>query len=80
MLGGAKPDRPPFSFWYHFLADQASGDAAVRAHLNHLHRYDLDFLKVMNDNPYPHSSGRIQWVEELASVVPLRVRPASGGS
>lgn len=58
VLGGRKPDRPPFSFWHHFPHDQVAGKPAVDAHLDQLDRYAMDVLKVMNDNPYPHS-GRI---------------------
>jgi uroporphyrinogen decarboxylase len=53
VLAGERPDRPPVNFWHHFSPTAASGQAAVDAHLQHLRRFDLDFLKVMNDNPYP---------------------------
>ncbi|MFQ5495757.1 MAG: hypothetical protein ACE5EX_10300, partial [Phycisphaerae bacterium] len=53
VLAGERPDRPPVSFWHHFKPDQACGKAALDAHLQFLSRYDLDFLKVMNDNVYP---------------------------
>ncbi len=71
VLAGRKPDRPPFSFWYHFPPDQAAGSAAVRAHLEPLDRYGMDVLKVMNDNPYPHA-GRMARVEDLAALTPLQ--------
>ena len=53
VLEGRTPDRPPVSFWYHFPADQVSGPPAVEAHLRHVETYDLDFLKIMDDNRYP---------------------------
>jgi len=53
VVRGRPTDRPPVSFWHHFPPDKQFGSAAVDAHLRHLRRYDLDFLKVMNDNPYP---------------------------
>ncbi|MFQ5589686.1 MAG: uroporphyrinogen decarboxylase family protein [Phycisphaerae bacterium] len=53
VLAGDKPDYPPVSFWYHFPPEQAAGPAAVNAHLQHLARYELDFLKIMNDQVYP---------------------------
>lgn len=53
VLNGQKPDRPPVSLWCHFPADARYGQAAIDAHLNHLRTYNLDFLKVMNDNGYP---------------------------
>ena len=53
VLAGEQPDRPPVSFWHHFPPDCQHGPPAVDAHLRQLERYDVDFLKVMNDNPYP---------------------------
>jgi uroporphyrinogen decarboxylase len=53
VLAGRRPDRPPLGFWYHFAPDCVAGPRAVQAHLAHLETYDLDFLKVMNDNHYP---------------------------
>ena len=53
VLAGEQPDRPPVSFWHHFPPDCQFGQAAIDAHLKQLARFDLDFLKVMNDNPYP---------------------------
>ncbi len=53
VIRGQQPDHPPVSFWHHFPPRAATGQAAVDAHLAHLQRYDLDFLKVMNDHQYP---------------------------
>src|SRR4030042_636776 len=67
-LEGPQPDRPPVSFWYHFPPDCASGPRAVEAHVRHLETYDLDFLKIMDDNRYPRSvtaSGVIAGVRDL---------------
>jgi uroporphyrinogen decarboxylase len=71
VLQGRRPDRPPVSFWCHFPSDQVYGPAAVDAHLKHLETYELDFLKVMNDNGYP-SSTRIRSAADLASLNALR--------
>ncbi len=57
VLGGEKPDRSPIGFWHHFPPNAVCGRAAVDAHLDHLNCYDLDFLKIMNDNPYPTRLG-----------------------
>lgn len=67
VLAGLRPDRAPVSFWHHFESDQVCGSAAVRAHVDHLRRFDLDFLKVMNDNGYPHGEP-IRSVEDLAGL------------
>jgi uroporphyrinogen decarboxylase len=53
VVEGRRPDRPPVSFWYHFGPGEVAGPAALEAHLRHVETYDLDFLKVMNDNRYP---------------------------
>jgi uroporphyrinogen decarboxylase len=71
VIEGRRLDRPPYSFWHHFRPDQVYGPTAVAAHVGHLERYDLDFLKVMNDNDYPHE-GLIHDVRDLNSLVELR--------
>jgi uroporphyrinogen decarboxylase len=58
VVSGQCPDRPPVSFWHHFGPDAVSGPEAVGAHLRHLEAYDLDFLKVMDDNRYPRTFNR----------------------
>lgn len=68
-LAGTRPDHPPVSFWHHF--SRAHGRAAVDAHLRHQETYDLDFVKVMNDNFYPHRK-RIRSIEELGEIETLR--------
>ena len=67
VLAGRKPDRPPFSFWCHFPADQVAGPAALEAHLDQHNTYGTDFIKVMNDNAYPHPQ-LIQNVKELDAL------------
>jgi uroporphyrinogen decarboxylase len=71
VLAGQNPDRPPFSFWYHFPPSQIAGNGAVQAHLEHLHGFELDVLKVMNDNPYPHPRP-ITCVQDLEEIAPLK--------
>ncbi|MEP0842290.1 MAG: hypothetical protein HRF43_06220 [Phycisphaerae bacterium] len=66
------------SFWHHFPPAQASGPAAVEAHLRFRDTYDLDFLKVMNDHFYPRGEVTvIQTVGDLRKVRPLP--PDAGG-
>lgn len=71
VLNGQMPDHPPVSFWHHFPPDQSFGPAALAAHLNHARTYDLDLLKVMNDNGYPHHAS-INALADLAAIVELR--------
>lgn len=53
VINGLVPDRPPFSFWYHFAPGHAHGEAAIEAHSKHVETNDPDFLKIMDDNRYP---------------------------
>lgn len=72
VLNGHQPDRPPLSLWHHFPPDQTTGQPAVDAHLRFLDTYKFDFLKVMNDHPYPR--GRldvIRTVDDLRKLAPL---------
>jgi uroporphyrinogen decarboxylase len=71
VLEGRRPDRTPVSFWYHFAAGCASGKAAVEAHVRHMETYDLDFLKIMDDNRYPRiglSGGVISGTDDLVKL------------
>jgi len=56
-LRGAEVDRPPFSFWYHFGLQHQPGPKHAEAELDYYRAYDLDFLKVMSDYPYPLPDG-----------------------
>ncbi len=69
-LQGIAVDRPPFTFWWHFPADQVAGEACARAHLEHYRRWDLDFIKVMNDNGYPAPAGGLETPEALRQLLP----------
>jgi len=71
VMEGRKPDRPPVSFWHHFSAEATAGPQAVEAHLRHVETYDLDFLKLMNDNRYPRPtlpSGVVAEVHDLEKL------------
>jgi len=71
VLEGLRPDRPPVSFWYHFPAECAAGKAAVEAHVRHVETYDLDFLKIMDDNRYPRielRNGVISGIDDLEKL------------
>ncbi len=74
VLHGRVPDRPPVSCWYHFGHDCSTGSTAVDAHLRHLEAYGLDFLKVMNDHPYPR--GEVAVVRTVGDL--RRIRPLAG--
>ncbi|MEW6207968.1 MAG: uroporphyrinogen decarboxylase family protein [Acidobacteriota bacterium] len=50
-------DRPPFGFWYHFGLQHLPGRKHAEAEMDFFRAYDMDFLKVMNDYPYPLPGG-----------------------
>jgi len=56
-LRGEDVDRPPFSFWYHFGLQHMTGKEHAAAEIDFYRAYDLDFLKVMSDFPYPLPAG-----------------------
>ena len=56
-LKGDEVDRPPFGFWYHFGLQHMPGSKHAEAEIGFYRAYDLDFLKVMSDYPYPMTGG-----------------------
>ncbi len=73
VLKGSRPDRAPVSFWYHFGKECAAGKAAFEAHVRHMETYDLDFLKVMDDNRYPRLGLRNGVISEIGDLEQLPV-------
>ena len=53
VLAGEVPDKTPISLWYHFGTQHEPGDIIAQLALEFFRYYDLDWLKVMNDYPYP---------------------------
>lgn len=74
VLAGQQPDHPPVSFWHHFPPAEQTGQSAVDAHVWHLEKYDLDFLKVMNDHFYPR--GEVDVIQSVADL--KKIKPLSG--
>jgi len=77
VIAGKRPDRTPVSFWYHFEPNQVGGQAALDAHLHHLERFDLDFLKVMNDHQFPR--GDVETVQSAADLRKIKPLPGDAG-
>ncbi len=57
VFAGNDVDRPPFSLWYHFGLQHESGRDFARAQCGFYKAYNLDWLKVMSDYPYPFPEG-----------------------
>jgi uroporphyrinogen decarboxylase len=72
-IKGEEVDRPPFSFWYHFGLQHMPGREHAEAEVAFYRVYDLDFLKVMSDYPYPLPRGldTIESQEGWEQIEPL---------
>jgi uroporphyrinogen decarboxylase len=73
VIVSEKPDQVPVSFWHHFEPNQFTGQAALDAHVAYFERFDLDFLKVMNDHQFPRGDVPIVTaVDDLKRIKRLR--------
>ena len=74
-LRGDEVDRVPASIWFHFAPGHVARTPREEAddHIAHVRRYDLDYLKVMNDNPYDMAVdfASVKTVDEWAKLEPL---------
>lgn len=78
-ISGKPVDVIPYSLWYHFGTQFMPGEKAAEVELAFYERYDLDFLKVMNDYAYPLPDGldRIRTIADWQRLKP--VQPNEGG-
>jgi uroporphyrinogen decarboxylase len=75
-LKGEEVDRPPFSFWYHFGLQHMPGPKHAQAEIDFYRAYNLDFLKVMNDYPFPLPRGceAVETEEDWRKIEPIEAR------
>ncbi len=78
-IHGNQVDVVPYSMWYHFGTQFLPGDKAAEVVIAFYERYDVDFLKVMNDYAYPLPDGldRIRSIDDWKRLKP--VKPTEGG-
>ncbi|HEY9593638.1 MAG TPA: uroporphyrinogen decarboxylase family protein [Spirochaetia bacterium] len=71
-------DRPPASVWYHFGSQFLDGRRAGDLEAAFFRHYDFDFLKMMNDYPWPLPDGltEIRAPEELGRFTHLTMQEA----
>jgi uroporphyrinogen decarboxylase len=74
VLAGAKLDRPPFTFWYHFLDDKQPGERHAENTLNFHRKFHTDFVKVMSDYPYPKPNGEWHRLRVEENPFPQQIR------
>lgn len=60
-VSGERPARIPFTCWYHFGLQHASGARHAEIELEFFRHYGLDVLKVMDDFGYPFPDG-FEWL------------------
>lgn len=60
-LKGDDLDRPPFSFWRHFLDESKPPESHAQSTLDFHARFHTDLVKVMSDYPYPKPKG--EWFD-----------------
>ncbi|MDO5297007.1 MAG: uroporphyrinogen decarboxylase family protein [bacterium] len=73
VLNGEPVDRPPFSFWHHFGLQHMDGQAVASVHIAFARRFQTDFVKVMNDYPYPIRDGlSLDRMTDILQMRPLR--------
>jgi uroporphyrinogen decarboxylase len=73
-INGNQMDVIPYSMWYHFGTQFLPGEKAAEVVVAFYERYDLDFLKVMNDYAYPLPDGmdRIRSIEDWKRMKPVK--------
>lgn len=69
VLRGEDVDRPPFTFWYHFLDEKFPGEQHAATTLAFHRKFHTDLVKVMSDYPYPKPKGN--WWELKAEENPF---------
>ena len=81
VLAGRRVDPLPFTVWYHFGLQHASPERVAQAHVEFVEAYDLDWLKVMNDYPYPMPAGveTVTDVAQLEKLTPLDMEATGSG-
>jgi uroporphyrinogen decarboxylase len=73
-LRGDDLDRPPFSFWHHFLLEKFPGERHAHATLAFHRKFRTDLVKVMSDYPYPKPAGKWYELKPDANPFPEQIR------
>jgi uroporphyrinogen decarboxylase len=51
-LDGKEVDRPPYTYWYHFLDEKLPGERHAASTLEFHRKFSTDLVKVMSDYPF----------------------------
>lgn len=74
VLRGAAVDRPPFTFWYHFLDEREPGENHAASTLAFHRKFRTDLVKVMSDYPFPKPAGQWYEVKPADNPFPRQIR------
>jgi uroporphyrinogen decarboxylase len=74
VIAGQEPDRPPFSFWYHFGLENLPGARHAAATLEFHRKFRTDLVKVMSDFAFPKPEGEWHAVTVLDDPYPEQIR------
>ena len=64
-LDGKEVDRPPYTYWYHFLDEKLPAERHAKSTLEFTRKFDTDLVKVMSDYPFS---------EDVSNPFPEQVR------
>src|SRR2546422_3080637 len=64
-LDGKEVDRPPYTYWYHFLDEKLPAEQHAKSTLQFARKFDTDLVKVMSDYPF---------TEDLSNPFPEQIR------
>jgi uroporphyrinogen decarboxylase len=73
-LAGKDVDRPPFTYWYHFLDEKQPGEKHAENTLNFHRKFRTDVVKVMSDYPYPKPAGEWFALKVEQNPFPQQIR------
>ena len=73
-LKGQDVDRPPFSFWHHFLDEDKPPESHARSTLAFHDQFHTDLVKVMSDYPYPKPAAEWFDVKVEQNPFPRQIR------
>jgi uroporphyrinogen decarboxylase len=74
ILAGNDPDRPAFTFWYHFLDEKEPGARHAQLTLDFHRKFRTDLVKVMSDYPYPKPQGAWHDLREEKDPFPEQIK------
>lgn len=75
ILKGQDPDRPAFTFWYHFLDEKLPGSEHAKKTLAFHHKLRTDIVKVMSDYPFPRPpKGEWHTVRPIDNPYPEQIK------